>query len=167
MGYLFDQFKRVLTFAVTDVELAKRNALLADSAYRDDLVARIAALTPECAIYLGLADVASVDGAWTLNPDNQSVDYNPAAAQEESTITFNPIALSVPMRLREAGMKGVLPSSDDDSAPDARVELNLDESTPDPVVASSLQLRVKLVLNGQPAQAGWSLLQLVVLLVQE
>src|SRR4051794_30338115 len=111
---LFNQFKRVLTFAVTDAELAKRNALLADSAYRDDLVARIAALTPETAIYLGLADVASVDGAWTLNPENQSVDYDPGAAQEESTITFKPVELSVPMRLRDTGMKGVLPSSDDD-----------------------------------------------------
>ncbi|SRR5579883_1853701 len=164
---LFNQFKRVLTFAVTDAELAKRNALLADAAYQADLVARIAALTGESVVYLGFADVAGVTGGWKLNPANQSVDYDPAAAQEESTITFNAVALSVPMRIRDSGLKGTLPSSEDDTGPDARVELNLDASVPDPLVTSSLQFRVNLVLHGQAAQAGWSFSELIVLLAQE
>ena len=49
--------------------------------------------------------VASVDGAWTLNAQNQTVDYNPAAAEDESTITFNAVALSVPMRIRDTGLR--------------------------------------------------------------
>ena len=177
----FEQFKQLLTAAVSDAQFVQRNTLLQDAAYKADVLAHIAALTNDFVFFLTFADVASVDGGWTLDPTHRLVAYDVAASEETSIITFNARPLTVPIRLRDIGLNGSVPIATAADQPDTQIEYQLDGDgkwlglrdvstmgpVPDLIATTSVQLRIKVLLNGQPAQTGWAVNALTVFTGQE
>ena len=73
----FAQFQDLLSLAVQDTDFVRKNTMLQDATYKQTLLDRINALTPEVEITQTHDDVISQLGMMEVNDTARSIDFVP------------------------------------------------------------------------------------------
>ena len=166
MSSFFDLFKETIRQLASDPEVLRRNALLANTSFRDQFLAHVDGLTPDYTVSQRLPDVDSVTGAWLIDRPNNAFTYDQAHPVEESIVTFRMLSFPVALRVRDVNINGNLPFGGyyGMTSPQMFTEYRFDPAgdwygmypngggggpSPDFLAPGQIQLRMRLVLNGQ------------------